>query len=61
MTDPNRLLSVKELAFELGRHTSYVYRMTQVGFPMNGGRTTLRQAREWLSRNPAPYSRKKIE
>lgn len=46
------LLSVKELAFEMKRHPSYVYAMRQAGFKMPGNRTTLAAALDWLARNP---------
>lgn len=38
----------------LKRAPSYVYAMRARGFPMPGGRATLRQAIEWLKINPQP-------
>lgn len=49
-----KLLSVKELASELGRARSYVEAMKSKGFIMPGGRTTVGRALSWLARNPAP-------
>lgn len=46
------LLTVKELAFELRHHNSFVYQMRQAGFRMPGNRTTLAAALDWLDRNP---------
>lgn len=55
--DPNLLttgplLTVKELAWELKHHPSYVYAMRQAGFQMPGNRTTLAAAMDWLAKNP---------
>ena len=51
--DPARsLLRPKELAFYLGHHVSYVYRLKQEGFPMPAGLATLTEARAWLRDNP---------
>lgn len=47
-----RLLSMKELGWELNRSYSYICAMKRAGFPMPGGRATLAEAREWLRRNP---------
>jgi hypothetical protein len=46
------LLSVKELAYEMKRHPSYIYAMRQAGFPMPGNRTTLAATMDWLTQNP---------
>lgn len=46
------LLTVKELAWEIKRHPSYVYAMRQAGFKMPGYRTTVAAALDWLDRNP---------
>jgi hypothetical protein len=46
------LLSVKELAWQMKRHPSYIYAMRQAGFSMPGNRTTLAAALDWLARNP---------
>ena len=51
MPDP-RLLSCKELAWQLNRHVNYVYAMRRAGFHMPGDRTTLHDALQWLSQNP---------
>jgi len=51
--DPE-LLSPKELAARLKRHTSYVYAMKRRGFRMVAGRTTLQAALVWLTKNPYP-------
>jgi hypothetical protein len=50
-------LNVKELAFVLKKHPSYIYAMRARGFPMPGGVATVRDARAWLAQNPAPKSR----
>jgi len=49
-----RLLSVKELASELGHARSYVQAMKAKGFIMPGGRSTISRALAWLARNPPP-------
>ncbi len=62
MTTPDpldELLSCKELAARLKRGESYVDWMKRKGFVMIAGRTTLRAALRWLSRNPRPCSRPK--
>ena len=46
------LLSVKELAWELGRNPRYVYAMRRAGFVMPGGRATVNQALVWLVEHP---------
>lgn len=53
-----KLLSVCELAFEMGRSVRYVYAMRANGFLMPGGRATVSEARAWLVRNPPPTSRR---
>lgn len=55
MTDPNELLSAKELAASLGRNPSFVYRMRSKGFVMIGDRGTLRSALEWIKLNGSPW------
>lgn len=46
------LLTIKELAWEMKRHPSYIYAMRQAGFKMPGYRTTLAAAMDWLAKNP---------
>jgi len=46
------LLTPKELAYYLRKHVTYVYKMTQRGFPMAAGLATLDSAQEWLRNNP---------
>jgi hypothetical protein len=53
---PEKLLSVKELAFALGRSVRYVRYMVARGFIMPGGRCSLSDAQRWLARNPPPCS-----
>lgn len=50
MTDAEyfKLLSTKELAYELGRSRTYVTAMKRLGFPMPGSRATLTDAINWL-------------
>lgn len=48
------LLSIKELAFALGRGRTYVFAMKVRGFRMPGGRATLAEARVWLATHPKP-------
>jgi hypothetical protein len=57
-TTTERLLTTKELARELRRHPWFVYWMRRKGFKMPGGTATLSEAREWLTQNPRPCSRK---
>lgn len=52
------LLSVKELAKQLGRSERYVWWMRARGFEMPGGKATLTEAREWLSDHPQPSKRR---
>jgi len=52
-----RLLSIKELASELGRERTYVWAMKCRGFKMPGGRATLLDALAWLEKHPTPRSR----
>ncbi len=47
-----KLLTCKELAFELNRNVSYVYAMRSAGFKMPAGRATISDAVTWLSHNP---------
>lgn len=56
--NPNALLTPKELAGLLRRHTSFVYAMRRAGFQMPGGTATLTEAREWLRLNPKPRAKK---
>ena len=55
MTDPNELLSTKQIAAELNRNPSFVYRMRARGFRMIGDRGTLRSALEWIKLNGSPW------
>jgi len=48
----DKLLCVKELAGELGRHTSYIYAMRRDGFEMPAGLSTVNQAVAWLAKRP---------
>lgn len=50
-----KLLSVKELAAELGRSTKYVRQMKKRGFKMPGKRGTVDSALKWLDSNPPPF------
>lgn len=60
MNEPTtRLLSVKELARELGRTERYVWHMRRRGFVMIAGRATLVAAIAWLQFNPFPCGGKK--
>lgn len=52
-----KLLSGKELAAALNRGRNYISAMRRRGFQMPGGRATLRDALQWLVRNPSPRSR----
>ncbi len=58
-----KLLSVKELAAELGRNRGYIFAMKEAGFVMPGSRATLSEARAWLAANPkfssTAYNKKK--
>lgn len=51
------LLSIKELARELGRERTYVWAMKCRGFRMPGGRSTVAAAIAWLENHPKPRSR----
>ena len=51
-----KLLSIKELAAQLGRERHYVGAMVAQGFPMPGGRATRSEALAWLALNPKPRS-----
>lgn len=51
------LLSIKELADELGRDRKYIWAMKLHGFKMVGGRALLSDALIWLENNPKPRSR----
>jgi hypothetical protein len=57
MSQTDKLLTPKELAFELKRPPSYVYAMVRRGFAMPGWRATLTEARGWLLENPAPHKK----
>lgn len=48
------LLSAREIAETIRRHTNYVYAMRRQGFKMPGGRATLTSAMQWLCKHPAP-------
>jgi hypothetical protein len=50
--DDTQLLSPKELAWRLSRHTNYIYLMRKAGFSMPGYRATVEDALEWLEANP---------
>ena len=52
-----KLLTVKELAFELRRSVNYVYSMRKAGFQMPGGTATLTEARAFLLVCKCPRSR----
>lgn len=52
MDKRERLLSVKELAFEIGRSRTYVSAMKRCGFRMPGGKATASEALKWLRRRP---------
>ena len=54
-----RLLSVCEIACELGRSESYVCAMRRKGFVMTGGRATLSEARSFLLKVPKPLKETK--
>jgi hypothetical protein len=56
---PEKLLTVKELAFELRRSTKFVYAMRALGFEMPGGTATVTEARAWLMKNPSPCRQKR--
>jgi hypothetical protein len=58
MTTDYELLSIKELAGELGKNRTYIHAMKRHGFQMPGGRATVPEARAWLVRNPPPRSGK---
>jgi len=57
VNDKHKLLSVKELAAEMGRDRTYVWAMKRRGFEMPGGRATVAEARSFLARNPKPRSK----
>ena len=50
-----QLLSVKEVAYALGRNVSYIYRMRKLGLKMPGGRITLGEVKAFLEKNPVPW------
>lgn len=52
-----RLLSIKELAAELGRGRNYVGAMVRQGFRMPGGRARVSDALAWLEKHPKPRAR----
>jgi hypothetical protein len=60
MTQSDKLLTIKELASELGRSRRYVTHMRRRGFLMPGGKATVAEARSWLVRNPPPCTRKEL-
>lgn len=49
-----KLLTIKQLASELGRSRRYVSYMKRGGFQMPGGLATVTEARSWLARNEPP-------
>jgi hypothetical protein len=57
-----KLLSCKELAYELGYHYRYVYAMRAAGFLMPGKRATVAAALAWLETyeqiNGRPFSKR---
>lgn len=55
MNPQEKLLSIKELAAELGRSRKYIWAMTKRGFIMPGRRATVSHALAWLARNPPPF------
>jgi hypothetical protein len=59
MKDDMDLLSAKELAFKLKRSVRYVRRMSELGFRMVGGRSTVSAALFWLAKNGPPFSNKR--
>lgn len=56
-----KLLSIKELAAELGRGRTYVWAMTRRGFKMPGRRASLAAAVKWLEKHGSPCSVNKCE
>jgi len=52
-----KLLTRKELASELKKTRCYVSMMCRMGFQMPGGTATLKEARDFLIRNPSPYGK----
>jgi len=42
-----RLLTCKQLAWEMDCNVTYVYAMRKAGFQMPGNRTTLKEAVDW--------------
>jgi len=52
-------LTAKELAARPRKHATYIYAMTRRGFPMPGRTATLRQALDWLTKNPHPRRKRK--
>lgn len=52
-----RLLSIKELAYELRRHRNYISEMKRAGFAMPGNQTTVNEANSWIAQNPRWRSR----
>ncbi len=59
LSQPEKLLTRKELAAEIRRNIAFVYAMEQCGFLMPGGRCTLTAAINFLTKCPRPYSKKK--
>lgn len=58
MKNEMKLLSVKEIASQIGRSDRYVWWMRQKGFKMVAGRATLEDAMRFLEANPKPSRRK---
>jgi hypothetical protein len=46
------LLNITQLAAELGVSAVFIKRMKWAGFPMPGGRSTIRWALDWLKAHP---------
>lgn len=54
MIQSDELLSIKELAWKLGRSREYIRAMRRRGFRMPGNRATLSDALIFLEENPMP-------
>lgn len=61
ITKFEKLLSIKELASDLGVSRRFVTYMKAAGFQMPGGRATVSEARGWLARNPPPCSKREFK
>lgn len=60
LSQPERLVDRKSLAFELGRSLAYIAAMVKLGFPMPGGRCKVSDALIWLASHPKPLKKKPI-